>query len=116
MPVRGGIPLLLVVKIGFRFVALTARSWETAITSYHLAFEDPEEREILAYHWHQHIAQIPFPHLHLGPGAAPGRPELSAAHLPTGHVQLRDVIALAVRDFGVAPLRTDWADVLAGSD
>ena len=85
------------------------------ITSYYLGLADTEEREILAYHWHPHIAQITFPHLHLGPGAAIGRPELSTAHLPTGTVELRDVLLLAVRDFGVAPLRNDWADVLAAS-
>lgn len=113
MPLHGSVPLLLVVKIGFQFVDRAARSWDAAITSYHHAFEDQDEREILAYHWHPHIAQIPFPHLHLGPGAGIGRSELSSAHLPSGAVELRDVVRLAIRDFNVTPRREDWAALLA---
>jgi len=111
-PLRGSTPLLLVVKIGFRLTKLGSRSWDAAITSYHCALEDQDEREILTCHLHPHIAHVTFPHLHLGPGAMASRPELSTAHLPTGLVELRDVLRCAVRDFAVAPLRSDWADVL----
>ena len=88
------------------------RAWDIVSVGYYYVLEDQSEREILAYHWHPHIAQIPFPHLHVGVGAGIGRRELSAAHLPTGHVELRDVVRLAVRDFGVTPLRDDWRDLL----
>jgi hypothetical protein len=52
----------------------------------------------------------------LGPGAAAGRAELNTAHLPTGPVALRDVVGLAIRDFGVTPLRHDWQAALAAPE
>ncbi|MGI8553416.1 MAG: hypothetical protein ACR2PL_21930 [Dehalococcoidia bacterium] len=51
-------------------------------------------------------------HIHLGAGAGSLRPELTAAHLPTGWVALQDVLRLAIEAFGVRPLRPDWDAVL----
>jgi hypothetical protein len=42
-----------------------------------------------------------------------GRPELTRAHLPTGLINLADLLRLAVEDFQVRPLRSDWGVVLA---
>jgi hypothetical protein len=34
---------------------------------------------------------------------------------PTGHVALEQVLRLAVAELGVKPLRTDWSEVLGGT-
>ncbi len=113
----GATTLLLSLRIGYLPVSnMERRSWEERVTSYYPGLADADERESLAYHWHPHIAQLPFPPLHLGPGAKVGRPELQTAHLPGGAVALPDVVPLAVRDFGVTPLRRDWQAVLAAQN
>ena len=90
--------------------------WKVRTAAYYYPLHDSNDQEVISYHWHpESQSPVQFPHLHLGPGAAIGRPELSTAHLPTGRVELPDVLLLAVRDFGIAPLREDWADVLAAS-
>lgn len=35
------------------------------------------------------------------------------AHVPTGWMTVHDVVLLAVREFGVAPVRTDWETIVA---
>lgn len=94
----------------------TSGAWEAAPALYYYDLRDADDREIVSYHWHPQVFGIAFPHLHLGPGAKAGRPELQTAHLPTGTVALPDVVLLAVRDFGVTPLRPDWPAVLTAQN
>lgn len=90
-----------------------APPWEVSPFGYLYALKEPEGREILAYHWHPgRRSPIDFPHLHLGAGSGVSRDELQKAHIPTNRVELEDVLALAIREFGVRPRRDDWAEIL----
>jgi hypothetical protein len=80
---------------------------------YFYALHDRDEREIVAYHWHpEGRSPIVTPHLHLGPGAAVGRLELTRGHLPTGRIGVSTLLQFAIRDLGVRPLRDDWVAIL----
>jgi hypothetical protein len=83
---------------------------------YKYAIEDASGLEIFGYHWHpEGSSPIPFPHLHIGPGANVGIPELSGkAHFPTGRVAFEDVVEFLIIHFGVKPDRALWQEVLAG--
>lgn len=88
--------------------------WRADTVGYYYALLDVEGREIIAYHWHPgRRSSIDFPHLHLGAGSGVSRDELQKAHVPTGRVELEDVLALAIREFGVRPRREDWAEILS---
>ncbi len=86
--------------------------WKVSIVSYYYSLEDTERREIL-YHWHpQGTSTVTFPHVHVRAGGHLGSTRIDEAHFPTGRVALEDVLRLAIREFGVNPRRTDWAEVL----
>jgi hypothetical protein len=86
------------------------RRWDAG---YYYALRELEGSEIVAYHWHPgRRSPIDFPHLHLGAGSGIGREELQKAHVPTGRVDLEDVLLMAIREFGVRPRREDWARIL----
>lgn len=53
-----------------------------------------------------------FPHLHLGAGSGVSREGLQKAHIPTGRVELEDVLLMAIRELGVRPRRDDWQEIL----
>jgi hypothetical protein len=117
-------------------------AYRVTTAAYYYAFDDVADpnavaREILAYHWHPDVrladgTLIAYPHLHINRGAvridiadgvriAPNRnllrPDLALAHLPTRRIALEDVIRLAIEQFGVAPLRSDWdATLRAGRE
>ena len=86
--------------------------WKVSTAGYMYSLEDLEGHELLAHHWHPADPNpIKTPHLHLG--AASGANALSAAaHFPTGRIAVEDVIRVLIRDFGVAPRRDDWPEVL----
>jgi len=87
--------------------------WTVSPFGYSYALREPEGPEIVAYHWHPgRRSPIDFPHLHLGAGSGVGREELQKAHIPTGRVELEDVLMMAIREFGVRPRREDWARIL----
>lgn len=89
--------------------------WEVSGVGYRYALHDAEH-EILAYHWHPLArGEVVFPHLHLSAGASVAHAGLTRAHLPTGLVQLEDVLCLAVEAFNARPLRRNWDTVLTGS-
>jgi hypothetical protein len=87
--------------------------WTVSTFGYSYALREPEGPEIIAYHWHPgRRSPIDFPHLHLGAGAGIGREELQKAHIPTGRVELEDVLLMAIREFGVRSRRDDWQEIL----
>ncbi|MHB8574326.1 MAG: hypothetical protein ACYDCQ_03250 [Dehalococcoidia bacterium] len=98
-----------------------------ALAAYYYGLFDVRGREILAYHWHPHVAGVDFPHLHVSAAAvrpdvlsAAGlselsnalQPELAEAHLPTGWIEIEDVVALVIRHFHVPTHRADWRAIL----
>ena len=83
--------------------------------------------EILVFHWHPEDpwrpngkSEVRFPHLHppqalptidLGPRFPPVA--MRGMHIPTGSIEIEDVVELLIREFDIAPLREDWRAVLA---
>ncbi len=87
--------------------------WTVSPFGYYYALRESEGPEIVAYHWHPgRRSPIDFPHLHLGAGSGVSREELQKAHIPTGRVELEDVLLMAIREFGVRPRRDDWQEIL----
>ena len=85
------------------------------ITGYRYSLLTDDQREIVAYHWHPGGAAPEFPHLHVLAGAGTLRPDVRAAHFPTGEVALADFFLLVIRDFRVRPLRPDYEELLGAS-
>ena len=100
-----------------QWVAVVSGSdgFRTHVDAYHYSLADESEREIVAYHWHPGGAAPEFPHLHVLAGAGTLRADGRAAHFPTGEVPLAGFLLLAIRDFGVRPLRTDYEELLGAS-
>jgi hypothetical protein len=87
--------------------------WTVSPFGYSYTLREPEGLEILAYHWHAgRRSPIDLPHLHLGAGSEVSREELQKAHVPTGRVELEDVLLMVIREFGVRPRRDDWQEIL----
>ena len=106
--------LRLRCKLYFR-IDRVDEGWDVFRTGYDFSITDPGQREIAAYHWHPGGAAPEFPHLHLLAGAGTLRPDVRAAHFPTGEVSLSDFLLLDIRDFGVRPLRPDYEELLGAS-
>lgn len=90
-----------------------ARLWNATGVGYQYQLHTDTDEEILAFHWHPEQGWPDHPHLHFSSGAGALRPEFHRAHLPTGEIALEAFLAFVIRDFGVRPLRADYAAVLA---
>ena len=65
--------------------------------------------ELLAYHWHPRgKSPVVNPHLHVRANIQLGERWLGKVHLPTGAIELEDIVSLAVNELAVEPLREDW--------
>lgn len=85
--------------------------WHAETAGYRYELHDQEGQEFIAYHWHPFgNSPIAMPHLHVI--ARLSGFDLSKAHLPTGIVPPVAVIRCLITEFGVAPLRPDWEDIL----
>lgn len=84
-------------------------------------------QEFLSYHWHPAgLSHVTEPHLHLSSrlrpvevastGRVPHELSLADLHVPTGRVELADVVRLLIRELAVRPLRDDWEAVLSRRD
>lgn len=86
---------------------------------------DTFQRELLVYHWqpgpgfrgpdhpHVHVSAA----LHARINAVTTRAyDLDRRHIATGQVSLAMVVRMLIEEFGVAPLRPDWQDVLDRAD
>jgi len=93
--------------------ALPSRRFIVELTGYFYTLLDHNLREMVAFHWHPTAnSHVRTPHLHLGPGSQVGRAELQRSHLPTGFVELQQVLRLLIEEFDVTPLRDDWGAIL----
>ena len=87
------------------------REWRTEVAGYRYELHDQDGQELIAYHWHPlGNSPIATPHLHVT--ARMSGFDLSKAHLPTGIVPLLAVLRCLITEFGVAPLRPDWDEIL----
>jgi hypothetical protein len=117
---HGDVRLALSVDLRCRMVqnhsTSSRQAWDIEIVSYMYAIRERNRAEIVSWHWHPGIPDLPsFPHLHLGPAAQIGRPEFHRAHVPTGIVTLAEVVRSAITDFHVEPRRADWRAILEDS-
>jgi len=87
--------------------------WHAQVSAYFYVLADPGGQELLAFHWHPVGASpIRTPHLHVGAEVRVGDRWLRKVHIPTGPIAVQDVLALAIEELGVEPLRDDWTLVL----
>lgn len=82
--------------------------WRVEIAGYLYAIGH-EGKELVSYHWHPGgSSSIIWPHMHVGVDVRVGDRWLGKVHLPTGAVGLEQIVALAIVELGVEPLREDW--------
>jgi hypothetical protein len=128
LPFRRAVRLTLggrTAHLGFRVrldygVEQRAAMFETALAGYAFEILEPDEREILAFHWHPDGASpVRHPHLHLSgrmPEILLGRSRdavsLSRVHIPTGILSFAAVVRMLIEEFGVEPRRSDWQAIL----
>lgn len=127
VPLRSPNRIQLRVLLRFELVNIAASEsgWMARTSEYSctLATEDQLEdqldvAELIAYHWQPDVRSgVRIPHLHIGPGIAGssmkiGTRMVNRMHFLTGVVTLASVVRLAIEEFGVEPLRTDWKAVL----
>jgi hypothetical protein len=88
------------------------RRWHVLVTGYQYTFVRRDiDQELLAFHWHPHVAEKPFPHVHLEAGLDIRR-DLVGIHVPTGPISLTDVVRFAIEELQVRPRRSDWQAIL----
>jgi len=68
------------------------RGSEVVTSGYRYAVENPDGREVIAYHWHP-SAKVSEPHLHLGSGALGANKDLANIHVPR-EITLSDLLWL----------------------
>lgn len=88
---------------------------------YTLSLHDTLQRELLVYHWHpgRFFLGPDHPHLHVS-AALTAQAEaqssrligLDKLHLTTGQVSLAAFVRMLITEFGAAPLRSEWRDIL----
>lgn len=94
--------------------------YTVSVARYVYALMTADGREILAFHWTPDAAdpnQRRFPHLHVGAvnldANGPIRPgTFHKMHIPTGPVSIEAIVRLAITEFNVLPLRSNWEQVL----
>jgi hypothetical protein len=97
------------------------RVWQVETKMYEYSLLDREERELLTYYWQpgQRYAGPDHPHLHVS-AALDARIDavtteeigLAHRHIATGPVTLAAIVRMLIEEFGVAPRRGDWREVL----
>jgi hypothetical protein len=81
------------------------------------SIDDEAHQEIIAFHWHPDgQSPVTHPNLHISAGAQLGYAQLQNAHVPTGHINLQDVLRFAITDLGIEPLvdRDEALRILTG--
>ena len=113
----GQLRLELLIQLFYQIVPLAhaPRQWtaRTVAYIYHLNHPIEPHHSVAGYHWHPLITGITFPHVHV---AAADPPDPWRLHVATPHCTLQHVLALAMRDFGVRPIRDDWRRALEEID
>lgn len=103
----------------------TGDSASVITTVYEYRLLDRLERELLVYHWQPgpRYAGPDHPHLHVSASLRAATSavdereiDLDKLHLPTGQVTLAAVVRSLITEFGVEPLRPDWARVLDAAE
>lgn len=110
---RGDRRLTLSVGEQYRIVESSDDAWEVRRTAYFYAIGEQQGGELLAYHWHPRgRGRVLRPHLHVKADARGAFGWLGKVHLPTGPIQLAEVIMLGIEELDVTPIRDDWRAVM----
>jgi hypothetical protein len=117
---RGGhLLFFMAISIGIEEAVDAHGEAALSVREYRYRLMEPDERELLAYHWHPHgsslvtaphmhlSSRMPVIHLPLGNAIA-----LSDMHLPTGFVGVADIVRFLIIEVGVEPRRRDWEAVI----
>ena len=96
------------------------RSVDVGMIGYSYRLLERSGREILTFHWHPDgPSRAVTPHLHLSSRFRPIPLEpvgltvsLANHHIPTGHLELVDIVCYLIIEVGVEPRRSDWRQVL----
>ncbi len=120
---------ILIVRHFYRLSSLAGRrrgSSHAVTVGYVVDLLDDGGALVVGYHWHPiDDGAVVYSHLHIGRQFAhTGLPRdirvmadrLVRSHLPTGPILLPTVLRLAIAEFGIEPLRRDWAAVLDESE
>jgi hypothetical protein len=87
--------------------------WKVTTRGYIYALDDPDDREIVAYHWHPDGRSTEDrPHVHLGAGSGVTHVGLAGAHIPTSRVALEDFLLMCIEQFGIPAQRDDYLKIL----
>jgi hypothetical protein len=106
---RGESRLTLAVSEHYIIASDPGTGWQVQRAAYFYAIGRHDTGELLAYHWHPlGKSSVLSPHLHVRANIQLGERWLGKVHLPTGAIELEDVVALAIEELGVEPLREDW--------
>ncbi len=87
--------------------------YKVKTVSYFYAIENRRQQELAAYHWHPEGTDVAFPHIHFGKGVIKDTTHsLQEKHYPTGRISVEEFLMLAVREFGVRPIKAEWKTIL----
>ncbi len=89
-------------------VRQSTAGWHVEIVGYLYAIGYEGQRARLLPLASEGKSPITQPHMHVAAAVQIGDQWLGKVHLPTGVVGLEQVIALAIVELGVEPLRDDW--------
>jgi len=107
--------LFMDIGLRYRIVESVERRgiWEVTVVGYRYKLSGAAGQDIISYHWHPSGASfVTFPHVHIGVASRVGDSRVGQAHLPTGRVPPQSFLHLLITDFGVAPRRANWEQVL----
>lgn len=115
-PVRlKGLPIAFSFSQYFRIVP-SADGYGTQTEAYTYEIEDCHSRhELFAFHWEPNApnSKSALPHLHLGfAHRDEGLRINNKAHIPTGRIELDDVVSFLIDELRVTPLIFNWRSVL----
>ncbi len=106
---RGASRLTLAVSEHYTITEDSDAGWQVHRAAYFYAIGLHDTGELLAYHWHPRgKSPVVDPHLHVRANIQLGERWLGKVHLPTGAIELEDIVSLAVNELAVEPLREDW--------
>lgn len=95
--------------------------WRTHIRMYEYRLLDHHQTELLVYHWQPDPDYLGpnKPHIHISASLLARTSAVSqkgigldTLHVVTGYVSLADVVQMLITEFGIAPQRHDWRDIL----
>lgn len=95
------------------------KTFQVRDTGYWYEIGDASGREIIAFHWHPaSVSSMTFPHLHLSSRLGmlaindASSIALGEMHIPTGFIEVADLVRLLIVEFGVEPRRANWESIL----